>query len=65
MKEFDGLKVPEGDTMPDGGDYNLQDWECRKIRDYSDCETMRDCNKCIFYQDNIDKFRKWYSQKAL
>lgn len=65
MKEFESLNVPQTDPVPEEGAYAIQDWECKNISDYSDCANMINCDACIFYKDNIDKFKKWYSQKAL
>ena len=65
MKEFEGLNVPEVDEAPSGEISALQDYECKQVTDHSDCYNLMDCGECIFYQTNIEKFKKWYGQKAL
>ena len=60
MKDFEGLKVPGIDDSPKGEIYSIQDWECKQVTDHSDCHNMMECEECIFYKTNIDKFKKWY-----
>ena len=54
MKKFEGLRVPATEVLA-----VIQQIYCRLADDGGICRGSN-CDKCLFDDDNIEQFKKWY-----